>query len=552
VVTQVVQELADRYWDGLLAADPLLGLQCGDDRYSHRLPDLSPSGWEAREHLSRGALAEVAVLRRGDSGLDDLAVLDTVECIAKAQIAAIDLGVHRWSSIDHMWGPATVPDQMGSLQVAETPRQFENYFLRLTYLPQYLAQCSALLRSDSSRPGGPGLVVDRCIAQVQRILDCPPESSPFLKPIHTKQIRRRSMVTQLLMQALKPAFGQYQDALKSYRSKARSSIGLCGLTDGDAIYAFRIKQWTSLPLTPHGIRELGAEELGRTYADMDELASHLGAANAAEAMQAYGADSRNYFLSRDDIVRAASEQVERAWVRLPEFFRRLPSASCVVRPVDPSREADVLEHYFPAADGRPAIYFVNTASPERKRRNSLPVVTYHEANPGHHLQISREREQARRPDLLRLGGELAASAFIEGWGLYAERLADEMELYVDDFERLAMLGSQAFREARLVVDTGIHAFGWSIEKATEELVRTGLDEKSAALEAARYVALPGQALAYKIGQVEINRTRHQMATSADRSAVQDFHEWILGLGAVPLSTLRRAVTAKTSESKQAG
>ena len=108
------------------------------------------------------------------------------------------------------------------------------------------------------------------------------------------------------MQALKPAFGQYQDALKSYRSKARSSIGLCGLTDGDAIYAFRIKQWTSLPLTPHGIRELGAEELGRTYADMDELASHLGAANAAEAMQAYGADSRNYFLSRDDIVRAAS------------------------------------------------------------------------------------------------------------------------------------------------------------------------------------------------------------------------------------------------------
>ena len=103
-----------------------------------------------------------------------------------------------------------------------------------------------------------------------------------------------------------------------------------------------------------------------------------------------------------------------------------------------------------------------------------------------------------------------------------------------------------------MVDTGIHAFGWSIEKAAEELVRTGLDEKSAALEAARYVALPGQALAYKIGQVEINRTRHQMATSADRSAVQDFHEWILGLGAVPLSTLRRAVTAKTSESKQAG
>jgi uncharacterized protein (DUF885 family) len=323
------------------------------------------------------------------------------------------------------------------------------------------------------------------------------------------------------------------------------------LTDGDAIYACRIKQWTSLPLTPGEIRELGAEELRRTYADMDELASHLGAANAAEAMQAYGADPRNCFLSRDDIVRAASEQVERAWVRLPGFFRRLPSASCVVRAVDPGREADVLEHYFPA-EGRPAIYFVNTASPQTKTRNSLPVVNYHETNPGHHLQFSREREQAERPDLLRLGGELAASAFIEGWGLYAERLADEMELYVDDFERLAMLGSQAFREARLVVDTGIHAFGWSIERAAEELVRTGLDEKSASLEAARYVALPGQALAYKIGQVEINRARRQMSTSADPSAVQDFHEWILSLGAVPLSTLRRAVTAKTSGSKQAG
>jgi uncharacterized protein (DUF885 family) len=225
VVTQAIQELADRYWDGLLAADPLLGLQCGDDRYSHRLPDLSPSGWEAREHLSRGALAEVSVLRKGDSGLEDLAVLDTIECIAKAQIAAVDLGVHRWSPIDHMWGPATVPDQMGSLQVAETPTQFENYFLRLTYLPQYLTQCSGLLRSDSTRPGGPRLVVDCCIAQVQRILDCPPESSPFLKPIHSEQIHRRSMVAQLITQALKPAFAQYQGALKSYRSKPGAASG---------------------------------------------------------------------------------------------------------------------------------------------------------------------------------------------------------------------------------------------------------------------------------------------------------------------------------------
>jgi uncharacterized protein (DUF885 family) len=308
------------------------------------------------------------------------------------------------------------------------------------------------------------------------------------------------------------------------------------------MYRLTILKWTSLSLDARDIHQIGEQQLSAIQAERIALAKTLGSPDPATAVKAYAANPQNQFKSRREIVQLAEDQVRRGWERSQNYFRRLPHRNCEVRPVDPSRENDVLEYYFPGTpDGsRPAIYYVNTANPQRRLRHSLASTTFHEANPGHHFQIALEQEQTERPTLLRYGGELAGSAFIEGWGLYAERLADEMGLFLDDYERMGMLEGQAVRAARLVVDTGLHALGWSRERAIEVMKSTGLEASFAELETDRYIASPGQALAYKIGQIEIEAARRRMQQSQGTTFdLRDFHDRVLSLGAIPFETFRR-------------
>jgi uncharacterized protein (DUF885 family) len=224
------------------------------------------------------------------------------------------------------------------------------------------------------------------------------------------------------------------------------------------------------------------------------------------------------------------------------MFGRTPSANCEVRPVEEFREADMPFAFYnpPTADGsRAGVYYINTLEPEHRPLHQLASTTYHEANPGHHFQISLEHDLADRPPLRRFGGILAGSAFIEGWGLYSERLADEMGLYQTDHERLGMLDSQAFRACRLIVDTGIHALDWDRERAVRQMMAGGLSELDARIEVDRYIALPGQALSYMIGMLEIRACRERAATANGAFDLRDFHDRLLALGSVPLPALRR-------------
>jgi uncharacterized protein (DUF885 family) len=195
----------------------------------------------------------------------------------------------------------------------------------------------------------------------------------------------------------------------------------------------------------------------------------------------------------------------------------------------------------PSADGsRRGVYYVNAGDLAGKPLHHLATTTYHEANPGHHFQITLEQEIGERPALRRFGGLMAGAAFAEGWGLYSERLADEMGLFADEPERLGMLDMQAMRAARLVVDTGIHAFGWSREQAVAELEDAGVSQVDAAIETDRYITMPGQALAYKIGQFEIEQQRADTAKREGAAfSLPEFHDRLLALGSLPLSALRR-------------
>jgi uncharacterized protein (DUF885 family) len=337
-----------------------------------------------------------------------------------------------------------------------------------------------------------------------------------------------------------PAYARYLEALHDYRPSARETLGLSALPGGEGMYAAEILGWTSLHLDPGELHVLGRAELDNIREESRRIASRLGFPNSAAAVAARAAAGGNQ-VERDAVLRLAREQVQRGWDAAPGFFGRLPTWNCEVRQVPSDRERDALDYYQgPTEDwSRPAVYWVNSAP---RPRHSLATTTYHEANPGHHFETALSVEAGGRHPIRRHGNELQGVAFGEGWGLYSERLADEMGLYGDDYERLGMLEFQALRAARLVVDTGLHAFGWSRDQAVTALADTGLPLWMAEAEADRYIAMPGQALSYKVGQMEIERWRGE-ASRRRGFRLADFHDRLLAVGSLPLPALRRELEA---------
>jgi uncharacterized protein (DUF885 family) len=541
------RKLADRYWDEFLALEPLFATQVGDERFDHLLPDPSPAGLARKESVHRGALANLAQIDRYALNEEGRTALDVVETLATKELAAIKHRFDRFDAADHMWGPGTMLAQIGAVQQADSPERLERYLARLGVLPDFLAACAEILRDAAgSDQTSPRLVVDRTIAQVERLLRIGPADSPAISPIPESDAEGRRRVQGVLQDRVFPSYQTYLQELRDYRAIARDSLGLGSLPAGDEMYAAKILTWTTLPLDVGDIHQRGARELARIQQERREVAARVGAPDSETAIARLTEKGGNAFASREDVVRLAEEQVRRGWESARGVFGRLPKQNCRVKPVDPSREDDVLEYYMPAtADGaRPAAYYVNTKNPESRHRHSLATTTYHEANPGHHFQIAIEQESVHRPALRRFASDLIGSAFCEGWGLYAERLADEMGLYEDDYERLGMLEMQAFRAARLVVDTGIHAFGWDRDRAVDTMASTGTERDKCALEVDRYVAMPGQALSYTLGQLAIQGYRSEASKRLGGAfSLQAFHDRLLSLGSLPLPTLEREMQA---------
>ncbi len=341
-----------------------------------------------------------------------------------------------------------------------------------------------------------------------------------------------------------PAFARYRETLQAYLPHCTETIGLSALPDGDGLYAALILAWTTLPLDPHEVHELGLER----YAGIqDERAAIAGPPGIRERRRrdrgAPGERREHRGPPATTLLTLAREQVERSWEASRAFFGRMPHDNCDVRPVEEFREQDTPLGFYnpPTEDGsRRGAYYINTSDLPGRPLHHIASLTYHEANPGHHFQLSIEQELPDRPALRRFGGILASSAFAEGWGLYSERLADEMGLYLDDWERLGMLEAQGMRAARLVTDTGIHALGWSREQAIDSMEAIGTPHVDAVIEIDRYIAIPGQALSYMIGMIEIERAR-RAASEREGAAfsLPDFHDRLLALGQLPLPALRR-------------
>jgi uncharacterized protein (DUF885 family) len=538
------QALADRFWEELLEREPVFATAIGDERYDDRLPDIGEEGRARAETRNRGALDELATIDREDLDITLRTTMDVLEAIATQTLAAIDLRTDRLYMANHFVGPGVLLGDIASIQRTDTPEHLERYEQRLRALPSYLQECGEIAREGiATGVVSPRTVVERAIAQVERMVALSAEDAPPLAAVAEDDATARDRVMGAWNEAVAPAFARFLDVLRDYLPHAAESNAVTDLPGGDAIYAAEIRSWTTLPLDPSEVHELGNERWDATQAERFEVAARLGYGDPAEATADRKASGKDTPSSAAALVALVEDQVQRSWDIAPRWFGRLPKANCRVREIEAYRAADMAAAFYmpPTADGeRPGTYYINTHDLEGIALHQIPAVTYHEANPGHHFQIALEMEFDDRPALRRFGGLLAGSSFAEGWGLYSERLADDMGLYTDDWERLGMLAAQAHRAARLITDTGLHAFGWTREDAIAKLEAGGSPHGESVTEVDRYIALPAQALAYMVGMVEIEdarrRTEEKEGASFD---LRGFHDRLLALGQLPLPALRR-------------
>jgi uncharacterized protein (DUF885 family) len=305
-----------------------------------------------------------------------------------------------------------------------------------------------------------------------------------------------------------------------------------------------VRGHTSLDLVAEDVHAIGLEEIRRIDAEFVELGARLlGTAGLAGTLRALREDPALHFESREEIEAVARRSLDRANAAIGSWFGRLPKAPCevVVMPPHEEKHSTIAYYREPSAGGsRPGQYYVNTYQPETRPRYEAETLAFHEAVPGHHLQLAIGQELDGLPAFRRFTG---STAFVEGWGLYTERLSEEMGLLSGEMDRFGVLSFDAWRACRLVVDTGMHALGWSRQRAIDFMVEhTALGENNIANEVDRYISYSGQALAYKLGQLEILRLRDEArARQGDRFDIRRFHDAVLDGGALPLPVLRQVV-----------
>jgi uncharacterized protein (DUF885 family) len=538
----------DAYWDRFLAIEPLFATLVGDSRFDDVLPDPAEDGRTERHRVHAGLLAAADGIDAARLEPEERRALALAVALARRELGCLAQGMDRLWAVGHMpigyrFGPGLLLGVVAFQQPGGTAPQRAAYMRRLAAFPAYLDTLAANAREGlASGLVAPRAVVARTIGQVERLLATPVADSPALAPLAVGGDEERTRGVEALRDHVYPAYAWFLEVLRDYLPRAQEALGLGVLPGGEAIYRSEILGWTTMPLEPDAVHRLGREHLQQVQDERMALARRLGYADPDQAIAAFQDRPGGRLAAREEILALVRDQVARSWEALPGWFGRLPARNCAVTPVDTAHEDDLGDYYLAGTSERAGTYFVNTQPP--RPAHELAATSFHEANPGHHLQTALELDAPDRHPLRRNASELQGAAHVEGWGLYSERLADEMGLYAGDRERLGMLNMQALRAARLVADTGIHAFGWTRERSMATLRASGCDERDAAAETDRYAAIPGQALTYKLGQLELEALRREWVGGG--GDVPGFHDTLLALGLLPLASLRAELAAEVA------
>jgi uncharacterized protein (DUF885 family) len=541
-----VDALADGFWESVLELNPVTATMYGDRRYDDRLDDPGPDGRARARALMERTIAAVDAIDPHGLPTEARITRDMLRVVAELRIEEHDQAIYQMQVVDQLSGPQQLLPQLTQFQPADTPERFEAFVARLHAYPAYMAANTEILREGAaSGLTAPRIVAERTIAQIERMLAVPPASAVVASMVRVASEDDRERIRDIVRDIVRPADVRFLEALSGdYLGATREDPGLWSAPDGDRLYRTAIRSSTTLDLEPADVHQIGLDEISAIEIERREISRLAGFGDDTAAYRASLDDSTaNTPQTKDELVARATEDIDRAMAIAPTWFGVLPRAGCEVRPVEEYKERDAPFAYYypPALDGsRPGIYYANGFDLESRKYSKLATTTYHEAVPGHHFQITLEMENPHLNTFRRLGARMVGGAYAEGWGLYSERLADEMGLFRDDGERFGMLDAQAWRAARLVVDTGLHALRWPRQRSIDYLIEAGLSETDAVIETDRYIGWPGQALTYKIGQRAIERLRAELsARDGSRFDLRAFHDAVLGHGSLPLATLRR-------------
>ena len=505
----------------------------------------SLKAWEARED---GWAAEAKAI---DPARITAPAIRAAYAIARESIES-DIGARVCRSevwnVSQMTGWQVTYGYLVTIQPVGTEQARTEALARWSTLPHYLDTEIANLR-EGLKLGytAPKESVQIVVDQISTLAATGPADSPFLSPAQRdKDPKFGQAFRSLLDKELVPAFKRYRDFLKNeYLAGAREAIAVSANPDGAACYAASVRYHSSLPMSAADVHALGLAQIDGLTAEMKTIAERsFQTSDVPALLQKVRSDRRYMFKDRADLIGYTKAALARSKAAIPDWFGMKPKADVNIEPYPKFREKNAPNEYNPPAEdgSRGGLFYVSAYQAETKSRAPQESTTFHETIPGHHMQMSIALEQK---DIQPIGRYIYNSGYVEGWALYAERLADEMKLYSSDLDRLGMLSSQAFRAARLVVDTGIHTMGWSRQQAIDYmLTHTAEAPSDIASEVDRYIIYPGQATAYMLGALEIRKARAAAEQAmGPKFDIKAFHDRVLEDGGVPLTFLSAKIKA---------
>ena len=551
--SEKLHNLFNDVWGWGLQEFPTRATYLGDYRYNDRLANMSLVSIQGRHKKNKTILRKLENLNREQLDPNDKLNYDLFHKNITRNIAA------------HPFKDYLMPvDQMGGVQinfpnlVDITPfrnqNDFDNYLARLFLFPEYMDQIIALMQEGlKNNITPPKIVLQKVPNQISVQYQFDVKNSPFYKPFE-KNIGSlpdsvRANYQELAVKSIKNhVFTSYRNLFdfftEEYLPKARKNISAISLPHGDDYYAFKVKYYTTTNKTPSEIHSIGLSEVTRIRLEMEKVIKDSGFTGSFKEFITYLRTNPDfYYNNAEDLLDGYRAICKKADPELTKLFGTLPRLSYGVKPIpDFQAPASPTAYYYSGSliAGRPGYFWANTYKLNTRPKYEMEALSLHEAVPGHHLQISLSQELEGVPEFRKHGG---FTAFSEGWGLYAEKLGEEMGFYKDPYSKFGQLTYEMWRACRLVVDTGMHAFGWSRERAIKFVAdNTAKTENDIVVEIDRYIAWPGQALAYKIGELRIIELRALAEEKlGEKFDIREFHDTVLGNGAVPLDILEQHV-----------
>ena len=549
--SQRLNALFEADWQRQLRDSPMTASYVGDPRYNARLPDRSPAAIAAQHAAVRTSLATLEDIDRSTLAASDQLNFDIYRALLEDTIAGFGFRTE-WMPVDHQGGIHSFAVSATQVLRFATPRDYRDWTARLRGYGTLTDQTIALMR-EGMRSGWmpPRAIMSRVPAQIAEQANAAPESSSFYAPFakmpasiataEQTMLRAdgRAAVTGVVIPALKRFQAFFND---EYLPVTRKSIAAGDLPEGRAYYDYLARSYTTTTLSADEIHRIGLKEVARIRGEMEKIREEVEFNGDLSAFFVHlRTDPKFFHASPDALLTAYRALTRRIDPELVKVFGKLPRTPYGVVPIPASNAPDTTTAYYngPAADGsRAGNYYVNLYKPESRPIWEMLSLSLHEAVPGHHLQIALALEQ---PDLPMFRRMSSFTAYVEGWGLYAERLGYDMGLYDDPYDRMGQLAYEMWRAVRLVVDTGMHAKDWSRDRAIAYFKDNApKTEQDIVNEIDRYIGTPGQALAYKIGQLRISdlraRAEGKLGEGFDLRA---FHDELLSTGAVPLSVMEQ-------------